>query len=94
MVPLALRDVRTGGRVVCGGVHMSEIQALAYRWLWKERQLVSVTNLTRADAVEFLRFLASVPLQVQTTTYPLECANDALSDLRAGRLPRAAVLVP
>ena len=64
------------------------------RWLWEERKLVSVANLTRTDAVEFLRFAAAVPLQVQTTTYPLARANDALSDRRAGRLQGAAVLVP
>jgi propanol-preferring alcohol dehydrogenase len=94
LVPLALRAVRKGGRVVCGGIHMSDIPSFAYRLLWEERQLVSVANLTRADAREFLQFAGSVPLHVQTTTYPLERANDALADLRAGRLQGAAVLVP
>lgn len=94
LVPLALRAVRKGGRVICGGIHMSDIPSFAYRLLWEERQLVSVANLTRADATEFLRFAASVPLHVRTTTYPLVCANEALADLRAGRLEGAAVLVP
>jgi propanol-preferring alcohol dehydrogenase len=94
LVPLALRAVRKGGRVVCGGIHMSDIPSFAYRLLWEERQLLSVANLTRADAVEFLAFARRVPLQVETRTYPLERANDALADLRAGRLQGAAVLVP
>ena len=94
LVPLALRAVRKGGRVICGGIHMSDIPSFAYRLLWEERQLLSVANLTRADAAEFLSFAARVPLRVETTTYPLERANDALTDLRAGRLHGAAVLVP
>ena len=94
LVPLALRAVRKGGRVVCAGIHMSDIPSFPYRLLWEERQLLSVANLTRADAAEFLRVAASMPLQVRTTTYPLERANDALADLRAGRLEGAAVLVP
>ena len=94
LVPLALRAVRKGGRVVCGGIHMGDIPSFPYRLLWEERQLVSVANLTRADAAEFLRFAGSVPLKVQTTAYPLVRANDALADLRAGRLEGAAVLVP
>ncbi len=94
LVPLALRAVRKGGRVVCGGIHMSDIPSFAYRLLWEERQLLSVANLTRADAAEFLRFALKVPLRVVTTTYPLENANEALDDLRAGRLLGAAVLVP
>jgi len=94
LVPLALRAVRKGGRVVCGGIHMSDIPLFPYRLLWEERQLVSVANLTRADAAEFLRFAGSVPLKVRTAAYPLVRANDALADLRAGRLEGAAVLVP
>ena len=94
LVPPALRAVRKGGRVVCGGIHMSDIPSFPYRLLWEERQLLSVANLTRADAAEFLQFAASMPLQVRTTIYPLERANDALADLRAGRLEGAAVLVP
>jgi alcohol dehydrogenase, propanol-preferring len=94
LVPLALRAVRKGGRVVCGGIHMSDIPSFAYRLLWEERQLLSVSNLTRADAAEFLAFVAAAPLQVETTPYPLAQANEALADLRAGRVQGAAVLVP
>jgi len=93
-VPLALRVVRKGGRVVCGGIHMSDIPSFPYRSLWEERQLLSVANLTRADAAAFFDAASSMPLEVQTTTYPLARANEALADLRAGRLQGAAVLVP
>jgi propanol-preferring alcohol dehydrogenase len=94
LVPLALQAVRKGGRVVCGGIHMSDIPAFAYRLLWEERQLMSVANLTRADAAEFLGVAARVPLRIETTPYPLREANRALADLREGRLIGAAVLVP
>ncbi|HJV71564.1 zinc-dependent alcohol dehydrogenase family protein [Ideonella sp.] len=94
LVPLALQAVRKGGRVVCGGIHMSDIPSFAYRLLWEERQLVSVANLTRADAAEFLSIAARLPLRVETTAYPLREANQALADLRAGRLNGAAVLLP
>ena len=94
LVPLALHAVRKGGRVVCGGIHMSDIPSFAYRLLWEERELCSVANLTRADAAAFLRFAARVPLYVEARSYPLEAANDALDDLRSGRLQGAAVLVP
>jgi propanol-preferring alcohol dehydrogenase len=94
LVPLALRSVRKGGRVVCGGIHMSDIPAFPYALLWEERQLMSVANLTRADATGFLDFAATFPLHVEATRYPLEDANEALDDLRAGRLQGAAVLVP
>jgi len=93
LVPLALRAVRKGGRVVCGGIHMSDIPAFPYAWLWEERQLLSVANLTRADAVDFLAFAATASLRVETTAYRLEQANEALDDLRAGRLEAAAVLL-
>lgn len=93
LVPLALRAVRKGGRVVCGGIHMSDIPAFPYAWLWEERQLLSVANLTRADATAFLAFAARAPLRVETTAYPLQQANEALDDLRAGRVQGAAVLV-
>lgn len=94
LVPLALRSVRKGGRVVCGGIHMSDIPTFPYAWLWEERQLLSVANLTRADAAGFLAFAARHPLRVEITRYPLESANQALDDLRAGRLQGAAVLEP
>jgi propanol-preferring alcohol dehydrogenase len=94
LVPAALRVVCKGGRVVCGGIHMSDIPAFPYRLLWEERSVVSVANLTRADAKEFLAFAQAHPLQVHTRTYPLVQANEALADLRAGRIEGAAVLVP
>ena len=94
LVPQALQAVRKGGRVVCGGIHMSDIPSLPYRLLWEERQLVSVANLTRRDARDFMMVAAAHPLKVETTTYPLERANEALDDLRRGRLRGAAVLVP
>ncbi|KQX21461.1 zinc-dependent alcohol dehydrogenase family protein [Variovorax sp. Root434] len=94
LVPTALRAVRKGGRVVCGGIHMSDIPAFPYRLLWEERCVVSVANLTRADAREFLEFAQTHPLKVHVRTYPLRQANEALADLRAGRIEGAAVLVP
>lgn len=94
LVPAALRVVRKGGRVVCGGIHMSDIPAFPYRLLWEERSVVSVANLTRADAREFLEFAQAHPLQVHAVTYPLAQANEALADLRAGRIEGVAVLVP
>lgn len=92
LVPIALQAVRKGGIVVCGGIHMSDIPAFAYRLLWEERRLVSVANLTRKDAREFVAELGAHPLAVQATAYPLESANQALEDLRHGRLQGAAVL--
>lgn len=94
LVPNALRAVRKGGRVVCGGIHMSDIPQFPYRLLWEERQLVSVANLTRQDAVEFLAVAPKAGVKTTTTVYPLERANEALADLRAGRFQGAAVLVP
>jgi propanol-preferring alcohol dehydrogenase len=94
LVPLALKAVRKGGRVVCAGIHMSDIPGFPYRLLWEERQLVSVANLTRRDGIDFLRLAPQVGIVTQTTRYPLDQANQALSDLRAGRFDGAAVLVP
>lgn len=94
LVPAALRAVRKGGRVVCGGIHMSDIPSFAYRLLWEERQVLSVANLTRADAREFLAQVQAHPPRVHLRTYALEDANQALADLRAGRLSGAAVLLP
>lgn len=94
LVPAALRAVCKGGRVVCGGIHMSDIPAFPYRLLWEERQVQSVANLTRQDAVEFLSVAPAAGVIATTKTYPLAAANDALSDLRAGRFQGAAVLVP
>ncbi len=94
LVPVALRAIRKGGRVVCGGIHMSDIPSFPYRDLWGERELVSVANLTRADARNFLAVAAQLPLKVRTTTFPLERANEALAALRDGRPTGAAVIVP
>jgi len=94
LVPLALRAVRKGGRVVCGGIHMSDIPSFPYRLLWEERQLVSVANLTRQDARNFLAIVPKARIRTQTASYPLEAANEALDDLRSGRLQGAAVLIP
>lgn len=94
LVPEALRVVRPGGVVVCAGIHMSRIPAFDYALLWGERRIASVANLTRADGEAFLRLAGELPLQVHTTRYPLAQANQALDDLRAGRLAGAAVLVP
>jgi len=94
LVPSALRAVRKGGRVVCGGIHMSDIPKFPYSALWEERQLVSVANLTRHDASEFLGIAPRMGLKTTTTVYPLARANEAFSDLRAGRFQGTAVLVP
>ena len=94
LVPLALRAVRPGGRVVCGGIHMSDIPSFPYAALWGERELVSVANLTRRDAEEFLRIAPLVPVRIEAVAYRLADANRALADLRAGALRGAAVLVP
>jgi len=94
LVPMALAQVRKGGRVVCGGIHMSEIPAFAYELLWEERSVCSVANLTRADGDEFLAIASRMPLRVEVRPYALEAANDALDDLRSGRLQGAAVLIP
>jgi propanol-preferring alcohol dehydrogenase len=94
LVPTALAAVRPGGTVVCAGIHMSDIPSFPYALLWQERQLMSVANLTREDGREFLALAVGLPLQVRTTVYPLEQANDALQALRSGALQGAAVLVP
>lgn len=94
LVPKALAYVRKGGTVVCGGIHMSDIPAFPYRLLWGERIVRSVANLTRKDAIEFLAVAAAAKVRTRTTVYPLEHANDALSNLRNGRFQGAAVLVP
>ena len=94
LVPAALKAVRKGGRVICGGIHMSDIPSFPYALLWEERQLRSVANLTREDAREFLQFAPQAGVRCEVTRYPLEQANEALADLREGRLQGAAVLVP
>ncbi|TDI62668.1 MAG: zinc-binding alcohol dehydrogenase family protein [Alphaproteobacteria bacterium] len=94
LLPTALRAVRKGGIVVCGGIHMSDIPSFPYDLLWGERTVTSVANLTRKDAEEFLALAPKVPVRTNIETYPLEQANQALSDLRDGRLQGAAVLIP
>jgi len=94
LVPAALAALDKGGIVICGGIHMSAIPEFSYDLLWQERRIGSVANLTRADATEFMALAAKTPLQTRTTPYPLERANDALDDLRSGRLSGAAVLIP
>ena len=94
LVPIALDAVVAGGAVVCGGIHMSDIPAFGYERLWHERVLRSVANLTRADGTAFLALAPQVPVRTYVTSYPLEAANEALADLRAGRLTGAAVVVP
>ena len=94
LVPLALAAVRKGGRVVCAGIHMTDLPSFPYRLLWEERQVLSVANLTRKDGLEFLALAPRVGLRTQTTRYALAQANEALADLRAGRFEGAAVLVP
>jgi alcohol dehydrogenase, propanol-preferring len=94
LVPAALRAVKKGGRVVCGGIHMSDIPSFPYALLWEERHVMSVANLTRQDAREFLQIAPQAGVRCEVTCYPLTRANEALSDLRAGRLQGAAVLIP
>jgi len=94
LVPAALHAVRKGGRVVCGGIHMSDIPSMPYALLWEERELVSVANLTRSDAKEFFPMAKAANVNTRTTVYPLDRANDALNDLRSGLFSGAAVLVP
>jgi len=94
LVPLALKAVKKGGRVVCAGIHMSDIPSFPYSTLWEERELVSVANLTRQDALDFFAAVRQIDIKTQTTTYLLQQANEALADLRAGRFDGAAVLLP
>ncbi len=94
LVPLALQAVRKGGRVVCAGIHMSDIPSFPYRLLWEERQVLSVANLTRQDGLDFLQLAPKLGIVTKVTTYPLQQANQALADLRAGRFDGAAVLLP
>jgi propanol-preferring alcohol dehydrogenase len=94
LVPQALRAVRKGGKVVCAGIHMSDIPSFPYDILWGEREICSVANLTRRDGEEFLPLAAQIPVTTTAHAYPLEQANQALEDLRYGRFNGAAVLIP
>ena len=94
LIPIALAATKKGGSVVCGGIHMSEIPAFDYLLLWQERKLLSVANLTRQDAEEFLAFAGKFPFNIRITPYPLMNANEALQDLRVGKIQGAAVLMP
>jgi propanol-preferring alcohol dehydrogenase len=94
LVPAALRATDKGGVVVCAGIHMSDIPAFPFSILWEERMVRSVANLTRQDGEEFLAIAAKIPVRTTTTPYPIERANEALADLREGRIEGAAVLVP
>ncbi|WP_371369708.1 zinc-dependent alcohol dehydrogenase family protein [Pseudomonas sp. QL9] len=94
LVPAALRAVRRGGRVVCAGIHMSDIPSFPYAILWGEREVVSVANLTRQDGLDFFPIAAQAGVRTEVHRYPLEQANQALDDLRHGRFQGAAVLVP
>src|SRR5687768_9914924 len=94
LVPTALRAIRPGGIVVCGGIHMSDIPAFPYDILWREKRVVSVANLTRKDAEEFLSLAPKVPVRVRTESLPLSQANAALARLRDGKLTGAMVLIP
>lgn len=94
LVPLALKSVKKGGRVVCAGIHMSDIPSFPYVDLWQERSILSVANLTRQDGAEFLALAAQVPVRAHVTTLPLNQANEALARLRAGKVEGALVIVP
>jgi len=92
LVPAALKAVRKGGKVICAGIHMSDIPSFPYADLWGERSIHSIANLTRRDAEEFLPLAAQIPVETEIHVYPLEQVNTALDDLRAGRVTGAAVI--
>ncbi len=93
LLPKALRDLARGGIVVCAGIYMTDIPSFPYEILWGERSIKSVANLTRRDGEEFLALAPKVPVKTEVNPYPLEKANDALNDLRAGNFDGAAVIV-
>jgi len=93
LVPLALKALRKGGVVICAGIHMSDIPSFPYEILWGERAVRSVANLTRQDGEEFLRLADQIPVKTQVTSYSLEKVNEAIADLKAGRISGSAVIV-
>ena len=93
LVPQALRAIAPGGTVVCGGIHMSDIPSFPYDILWRERTVSSVANLTRRDGEEFMKIASSFPIKTSIQTFPLSQANEAMDDLRTGKVQGAAVLV-
>jgi propanol-preferring alcohol dehydrogenase len=93
LIPQALRAIRKGGTVVCGGIHMSDVPSFPYSILWEERSICSVANLTRRDGEEFLALAPRVPVRTEVQTFPLEEANEALARLRSGKIRGAAVLM-
>jgi propanol-preferring alcohol dehydrogenase len=94
LVPVALKALAPGGTVVCAGIHMSDIPTFPYSWLWQERRIVSVANLTRQDGEEFMSLAGQIPIQTRTENWPLAEANEALAHLREGRIQGAATLTP
>lgn len=92
LVPQALKAIKKGGKVICAGIHMSDIPSFPYHDLWQERSIESVANLTRQDGIEFMQLAPQIPVKSNVTTYPLEEANKALEDLRAGNFEGSAVL--
>jgi propanol-preferring alcohol dehydrogenase len=92
LIPAALRATRKGGRVVCAGIHMSNIPSFPYELLWGERSVCSIANLTRRDGSEFMQLAARVPLRASVEVFPLQQANEALRQLRAGRVTGCAAL--
>ena len=94
LVPSALRATAKGGVVVCAGIHMSDIPSFPYEWLWGERMIRSVANLTRRDGDDFLALAPTVPVRTEVERFPLARANEALDALRGGRVHGAAVLIP
>lgn len=94
LVPIALKAVRKGGQVICAGIHMSDIPSFPYQILWGERVLRSVANLTRQDGEEFLALATKIPVKTQVKSYPLEKTNEALLDLKEGKISASAVIIP
>lgn len=94
LIPTALKAVRKGGNVVCAGIHMSDIPSFSYEILWNERTIRSVANLTRKDGEEFLELAPKIPIKTEVKTYPIEKGNEAINDLRKGKLTGSAVIIP